>query len=251
MKIREWDENVANTWRFKLPPVRPAFFELAEIEKVLARVKTGKKVLILGTTAEFIDLAYRKGLDITIADKDRGNFAVLNKTRYHYMAHKEKLVVKNWLDLDGKYDVILGDLVLNVLPFDKQNILLRKLKNLIKKDGIIVLRTWVLDKKKNIKTLVKGYDGKVPIFSYYALPLLRYFYDHKKNYVICRDVVFELKKLWKEGIVPKDVFEEFKKQWSVRYLPDWIPKKDDLERDLKKYFRIRKIGLIYVLKRKN
>lgn len=101
------------------------------------------QALILGATPELRDIVLSYHHYLTTVD--RSWEALDEKTRLmHYKnSSHEKLVVKDWLEMDfpaNSFDAILGDGVLTVLKREDQKKLLKKLRKFLKPTGSLLLR---------------------------------------------------------------------------------------------------------------
>lgn len=101
------------------------------------------EALVLGATPELRDIVLSYGHYLTTVDHDLKAIEEKTKLMHYARSPNEKVVAKNWLDMEfpaNSFDVILGDGVLTVLKPDQQKKLLAKLKKFLKPTGSMLLR---------------------------------------------------------------------------------------------------------------
>lgn len=101
------------------------------------------QALVLGATPELRDIVLSYHHYLTTVDKDWEALDEKTKLMHYKNSPHEKVMVKNWLEMDfsaNSFDVILGDGVLTVLKPDDQKKLLKKLKKFLKPTGSLLLR---------------------------------------------------------------------------------------------------------------
>ncbi|MDP2630980.1 MAG: class I SAM-dependent methyltransferase [Candidatus Uhrbacteria bacterium] len=128
----------------------------------------GKRILMLGSTPELRDLlAEEASAKIYVADfSEQMPQAMLRFTK-RVDPQKEEWIKANWLDLpfpERFFDVIVGDLVLQQFPPEKELVFLEKVRNLLKSDGVFISRFQFLDKtyynEENLAEVIsKTLDG--------------------------------------------------------------------------------------------
>ena len=108
-KKYSWDTNIARDWKWVTTPSRPSLSELRVMERVLEEYPRGSKILILGSTAEFRDMAYELGFKTTIVDYQPRNFETLYKhcrhpaiengdEKFSSVAGVTKIIEEDWMD---------------------------------------------------------------------------------------------------------------------------------------------------------
>lgn len=118
-----WTSELADTWRWYTPPSRPSSFDLRTCSKYLTnwrREFPGRRphILILGSTSEFRDWAFREGAMATIVDKSRQYYERASDQVVHRNP-LESVKFLAWEELDDVecYDFAVGDLVIgNIQP---------------------------------------------------------------------------------------------------------------------------------------
>lgn len=155
-------ENQVYSWDNYPSPIRPSRGDIGIYRNFLKQKTAKKNILILGATPELRDLvAEEAGAKIYVADFSyRMPYAMLKYTK-HADPLKERWIKDNWLELpfpQGFFDVILGDLVLQQLPPQIEDAFLKKMRLLLKQDGIFISRFQFLDEefqKQNIDDIVR------------------------------------------------------------------------------------------------
>ena len=264
-----WDPKVANVYRKMLPPGPPSKSELKIYERYIKEVKRKRdpKILILGSTAGTRDLCSKYKLAYTSVDYHEVNFRIMGTV----LKYKDtgRLIVADWqkMNLNEKFDLILGDIAFHMMPFKDLDKVLVRLKKILKKDGVIVHRSW-MRKKGHFKDLAKFLKNeypklrkkKIPSFTILVLPFLMYYYDEKKDQVLFAQNLKDFKKFVDRGLLPKKDYDNFDYFLNAYFLPMTYPLKPRFEAKLKKYFKINKIlkgadwyrdyALMYILDQK-
>ncbi|MBI1970143.1 class I SAM-dependent methyltransferase [Candidatus Woesearchaeota archaeon] len=139
--------------------------ELDQIRRVLERnVKKGDHVLVLGATAELRSIALELGCNVVSVDisldmiqKREGNVTVKDHT-------KDVVARGNWLDMwflgKHQFSAVLADASFNNVSFDHMILLMKKLPQLLRPEGIILFRHLNLHNSISINELVELYQKK-------------------------------------------------------------------------------------------
>ncbi len=244
-----WASNLAQVWDKILPPARPSISELKIFEKYIKKLAKNKnaKILILGATPELRDLVLKHKLVPICADINKENFIALKKLMKH--KGKEIFIHSDWLKLKGKeiYDLIIGDTSLTMLPWKKWEDYLKRFKQIIKKDGMIVHRSDVRfseDEKRTpleIFQLYRKSKKKAPIFSSILISLCITFHRKDKEYCNLNELIKKVKGLYKKGLISKKECRGITDFLVAKGLKVIIPRKKEFEKMARKYFRIVKI----------
>ena len=134
-----WDQ--IKTWHFVLPPSRPSAYHLNCIKKLVSTLDQSHPVAVLGCTPEFRDLLVETGhRNIYILDKNKDFFKLMTELRIH--SSKENVVYGDWMDTLSNYknyfSLILSDLTIGNIPYDKRKLFYQLVTQALKKDGIFV-----------------------------------------------------------------------------------------------------------------
>lgn len=114
-----WPAELADSWRYYVPPNRPSRFELDVCARIAAEMLVGLcrplKILCLGSTSEYRDLAFELRAECVIVDNSLGYWGEVSKEVRH--PTDERLVLSDWLEMDfcEDFDLVLGDLVVGQL----------------------------------------------------------------------------------------------------------------------------------------
>lgn len=230
MTVFKFSEDVDTVWHViewwkgsKFRPTGVLHFYGKHLEKL--RDRRDPHVLILGVTPELRMLALRKGCRVTAADismvmlnamSEFMNYNGLDKTR-------ETVIHGDWLSVPLEkhgYDLVMGDGFLNCLGnISDYDILLAKLRDLLKPDGYVSTRssnlpdTW---KPMNIIEILENYEnskaGTTPpgffdITWSLRLALSADSYDEKSSRWTWEKVTRKLRMLDEEGKISHDTFK--------------------------------------------
>lgn len=249
IKKGTWTSNLARVWDKILPPARPFPSELKIFEKYIKKFAKNKKakILILGATPELRDLVLKYKLTPICADINEENFIALKKLMKH--KGKEIFIHSDWLKLKGKeiYDLIIGDTAFTMLSWRKWEDCLKRLKQIVKKDGMIVHRSDVRfpeDEKRTPLEIFQSYrkfKKKTPIFSSIIIPLYITFRNKEKEYCDSNKLIKKVKELAKKSLISKKECRGITDFLVAKGLKVVIPRKEEFEKMAKKYFKIIKI----------
>jgi len=145
------------------PPVAPSKDDIKHIEFYLKKIsKKNPKILILGCTVGLRKLFSKYGLKIDLVDVTPQMFMHNPKT-LKKLKRKEKFIHANWLDmrLKKKYDLIVGDFVINNFPLRQRGKFLRNVKRHLEDNGLFITRILFQPKRKlSEKAIVDNYKNK-------------------------------------------------------------------------------------------
>jgi SAM-dependent methyltransferase len=243
----KWDNDIAMDWRWVIPPARPSLSELAVYDRLLGSYAPNSRILILGSTPELRDLAYFHQFHVTVVDYNKRTYNILK----HEMRHpsNERLIVQDWreMDLPRRYDIVIGDLVINMMPFDDLDRFFGNVLKGLKENGIFINRTWIripdvyASRKTSLDQILKEHSrdrSRLPYFFSLALPLIQYYYDEGKNHINFQTLLEGLDQAFAQGLINKECLDAFRRPWHRYLMPNWIPERGVLELKLKKYFNI-------------
>ncbi|MDO8566519.1 MAG: class I SAM-dependent methyltransferase [Candidatus Moranbacteria bacterium] len=165
-----WD-TIARFWDVTPIPVRLSK-DTIEIYRCFLKKNeekwVGKRILILGSTPELRDLLAEETIaKIYVADFSEQMPLAMQRFTKYVDSEKEEWIKANWLHLpfpEQYFDVILGDLVLQQFPPEKEPLFLEKMCGLLKADGVFISRFQFLDKtyyhEENLGEIInKTLDG--------------------------------------------------------------------------------------------
>ena len=244
-----WDPTLAQSWKFTKPPGHPSPSELKIYEGYIrwAKKRPDARALILGSTPEIRDLCAKHKLPVTCVDYHNENFYILRTL----MKRKgnEELVNQDWrkMKLVEKYDLIMGDVALQMIPLkDNQKILLR-LQNALKFSGFLVHRNWIRVRgayrtQQSVLAEYKRRAKKSGPFSALAMPMVQHCFDDKKGLVYYSQGIVDVLRQWSEkGQLDAKGYHAIAKGWSSYRMPNYLPT-DKQFRDVSgKFFTINKI----------
>lgn len=247
-------QQMALVWKKHVkPPSRPCPGQIKIWEKVLKeKIEEVKnpKVLILGVTPELRDLANKYSLCSIVCDVNLEMIKAMNEL-IKYKNSKEKITIRNWLEMDFKkesFDLILGDACLNQISSqEKIKKLLRKLKDFLRPNGYLLIREVVrLGQKPPVRGDWQEWFERYKEKKMEKMELVSFFkyqsdgnlYSKSPGKLDWPPVMKKLNFLYKKGKVPKKFYlwVENVFGWKSKYLLVFLKK--DLENLFKQYFRI-------------
>ncbi len=166
-KINTNIENLQKRWAMALPPLRPSAADLKVYRKLLKHclVKDGvTNVLVLGAVPEIRDLLGRFYTAVTVVGGDKKLVKALTSLRRSQS--RETIVIAPWqrIPLSNKYDVVIGDLALNLLPPRSSGTVLIRIAKLLRAGGHFIHRTMAFHQQAPValvKLLADWRRGKI------------------------------------------------------------------------------------------
>lgn len=218
-KNPNWKRKFAELWLNNwLAPPRPTPQELSFTKQYLKQLKQQKpdlQVLILGSTSEWRDLLIDLNISPTIVDFNQENYHILA----HAMKHKksypkhEKFICADWttMKLNKKFDLIMSEASLNVVPPKDLNKLLKNISFHLNKESVLLHKTWrrFNNHRPNIAYHLKKYKVKSNINTWLYLTHILinlYIYDFKNDYSPAKYRFALVKKLYQEEKITKAQF---------------------------------------------
>ncbi len=265
MKDVGWTRKVAKEWRKYKPPSRPSTTEVKIYDSYIRKLPKNSSVLVMGSTPEIRDLAAKYKMNVAICDWSEDVNEALKLLMKNKSSH-EAFFEQDWrvMKLGDSFDMVIGDCATTVVPYNDLEIVLSNIARHLKPDGIAVQRIWVRykDQKYTLSDVVRIFNKKPKNIHWYTwmlFPVFLHYYDKKKESLSGYDIYEKMAVDYKKGRVPKRVLDLFSLVKSHK-TPNNVLLKGDLERLLKRYFRIVKIDYgkdnfkrnapIYILKRK-
>jgi hypothetical protein len=241
-----WAEELAKMWKEYTPPSRPSKSEMEIYEKYFRAVPKGGSVLVLGSTAEFRDLAARYKLRIVLCDWSEKNMEALGLLMKE-KPHKEELSKRDWRDMDfpEKFDLIVGDAAFTVIPFEDGEKVAGRVASLLKENGVAVQRIWVRhgDHLPDDREIAEAYKKKpkgMGTYEWMLFPVFMRTYHLDEEYGKGTEACLHLKEAVADGALPKSLYEGVK-FLELHNAKTNIPRKEKLEKVLGNYFRIERI----------
>ncbi|MBW2982295.1 hypothetical protein KY343_05430 [Candidatus Woesearchaeota archaeon] len=230
-------------WKYYLPPARASPSDLRFIKKKILEKGKNPKVLILGSTPEYRELCGKLKIPIKLLDFSKKNYKYLAREVKH--KPKETFIQGNWLDtkLKEKFDIILGDNVINMLKKKDIPKLLKNVSHMLEKDGLFMPRTYIRDKGEHYtpEQIIKEYREKNYRYGLYAGTARAIYITALKNeHYVMNDLYKIVKKLYKKGLITKKELEFYGKNlgWENRNFNFFMPLREKLNKLLSKYFKI-------------
>lgn len=249
-KLR-WDMKLAEAWKNFPQPIRPCESELKIINKYLNEIikKKGKntRILILGSTPEFRDLAHSRKLPAYVVDYSEDNHRAL--TLLKKFKGKEVLFRQDWrkLKLKEKYDLVLAEASLNMVKKNEMPVVLRNVNRVLAEDGLFIAKTWIRLPAKglsieNMLDIYRKKHGKLSLKSAMTQYFYSLMYDPKKDTISLQKMFHQLKDLHEQGILTKKEFDSFKNlSYENTPLHLYMPYDNLFRRVANDYFKLEKI----------
>lgn len=144
-KKSEW-KKLAKTWAALKPPWKPSNERIKIYHEIIKKHVKRKEALLLGATPEIRDLLAKLKMKVTILDISPSMIRAM--TSLKKKKNEENIVIGNWLTtkLDKKYNLVIGDSVVNNLSLKQVNRFFQQVKGFLKDDGIFICQIAVIAK---------------------------------------------------------------------------------------------------------
>ena len=249
-ETNDLEKKMAARWKRLIPPSRPSKDYMALYEKyVLLEAEKKDKLTwgLLGCTPEIRSLAGKYQAEILCIDNNPAAFPAFRLLCEP--SKNEKFLCSDWLDvnLPEKFDVILGDGAVSMLPLEKHEALLNSIYKMLKPEGIALLRIHVIapSQFENPRQIFDWYRENAadkPVY-YATKPHLNQFCldpeTMKTNINLLQNMI---QNLYTDKIIDTEEFEAFEKlkdgSTELQYT-----KKELFEQIVAPYFKIE--GIYY------
>lgn len=228
----------------------------SEVKKVVDRLKdttktNGKiKALVLGCTFRYREVLTKFGIETTLTDLSEdmyktNTYAIEKRKKVNIKESKEKLIITDWvtMQLNNKFEIILGDFVLSNIMIDQRYLFLENVKRHLADKGVFITRCCNHPKKRFDSRQIAKYYKNRPLNLKYVNELwpdifYNYGYNPKTHLIHNRKSYLKFKKAMKAyKYMDKWVklFEEkiptTKKTWAIL-------KEEEQEKEFSNHFKI-------------
>jgi len=243
-KKKEW-QDYAKVWGYFQSPWVPSSERIRIYGKLIKKYSKGREALLLGATPAIRDLLAKLKFRVTVVDISPLMIKAMSSLRK--MKSREKVIIANWLTirLNKKFDLIIGDTVINNLHPKEYVRFFRRIRNFLQDDGVFINQSVVLTKHVNkIKITIDKIIGKLKKDPKYYENYLNSAYDylewscgHAKNHLIDWSTLEReyQKRLEKSEISPAE-FRLLSSGFKTLRISFYPEKK--LEKIMSKYWRI-------------
>ncbi len=175
----DWNEERARAWHKMQPPSKPSKSEI-NIYKKYFEIKKNEynpRVLILGSTVEFRQLAFELGFNVTVVDYSKTYHDIISEDLGENKAeilNSETPIYCEWSEMlpndkleEESFDIIIGDLAVGNVSYKKIDKFFENISKLLKKDGyflgksIYTYSDFKTDKHEIIKKLQELVDNNI------------------------------------------------------------------------------------------
>lgn len=145
-----------DSWEKFTSPSRPSRDDIRNYNRMIQislKNKMNPEILVLGSTPEIRDMLVKFSLlqkaKITCLDMSEDMYRAMSGLLKNDNMSNETFVLGNWINtkLDKKFDIILGDYVVDNIDHASREEFLKNISGLLKKDGAFIIRDYVLTKK--------------------------------------------------------------------------------------------------------
>ncbi|MDO8626565.1 MAG: hypothetical protein Q7K39_03900 [Candidatus Magasanikbacteria bacterium] len=204
---KTWTKHIADSWNMWTPPDRPSPGELAVYEKALQGILARKKnarLLVLGSTSEFRDLAAKYKVPCTVLEYRAENYDILGSLMKR-KKYRETLVVGDWrtAKLKQKVDLIVGDFCFGVVPKADQTKFIKNVSTFLAPGGVCMIKTFVrydANRGDLAASLVwyRKHKRNRPILESIMAPMFKYAYNFSTEVTTFPDVWKNFVKLYQK-----------------------------------------------------
>lgn len=156
---------LAAHWKKLAPPLRPSRGDIAVYKTFLRHAIRGirrPRILVMGATPEMRDLVHTHRAEVTVADFSSEMIkAMAELMKYKKKTSEEVWVKGNWATLPlkaGYYDIILGDGVIDNVPWVSHQQWMRHTQKLLKPSGHFITREFDSghDLERTLKNIIQS-----------------------------------------------------------------------------------------------
>ena len=250
--VKDWCDDFVHCWKYYPPPARASLSDIKFIEskikeEILKKGRENVKVLVLGSTPEYRNLCGELEVHCYCFDFSEYNYQYLSQEVKH--KPKETFILGNWLDVvpEGKFDIVLGDVVLNLIFKEEYPKMLSMVSKILEKEGYFIPRTFVRgkDEKWAGEKAVEEYrkDGsKTPVYTWLGRNLYMSAFDYEKEMLTMNKNWLVIVDLQNKGLLSKKEVDELSKlNDKGRDTYFHIPVKEEFDAKLSKFFKIKSI----------
>jgi hypothetical protein len=150
-EFAKWDA-LARSWNHFLSPCRPDKEDLDAVLKMIqgseSAAKSTLKVLILGSTPEFRDIAQSPDTEITVVDQNSSMVEHMQRLQLS-PNERETIVIEDWFtylpSVSDPFDVILSDLTQSNIPYELRHEFYRGVASALAVGGHFIDRIYKFD----------------------------------------------------------------------------------------------------------
>lgn len=248
-----WRTEFARAWvKYWVPPARPTPSELKKTRELIVAYRKkhpDASVLILGSTSEYRDMMVELGIIPTIVDFSNENFRILSGAM-KYRRVRQKLVIADWrtMRLGKKFDIILGEAAINVVPKPDWEKFLSSVTRHLKAGGLYIAKTWIRPSNtlpKITPALIRRWRKQIPKTNFLAIAkgaLYLAVYDLRRDRAFMRDLYPFIKNLFHRGAITKSEWMAYHRLGTEHTPFSFVfPLRKDLERRYRHHFRIKAV----------
>jgi len=240
-------QDFVHHWKYYLPPARASPSDLRFIKKKILEKGKGVKVLILGSTPEYRNLCGELNIPVTLLDFSRYNYDYL--TAEVKNMPKEIFHEGDWLTtvLQKKFDIVLGDNIINVCKKENLHVLLTNIAKMLKLDGFFMPRVYVREKGESYtgEKVIKEYKEKRKGQTFYEGTIRNMYlaaYNLKKDMLHLHDVWILVEDLHKKRIINDKELQCYKRMClKDNTFQFFIPLREALEKSFSTLFEIQEV----------
>lgn len=245
-----WEQAEVKEWKEINYPWKPDSKELREIDKVLSSLEISSRVALLGSTPEIRKLAARKKIKLDVIDFSEKMYIEMDKICKS--KNNESFIKSDWIKyfsgVNDNYDLVIGDLIERLLPKNEVILLSRALKNALKQNGRVLLRSDYyisklssekddLSREVNRLKRMKLKDGEIVDWLFFYLSTN---FKNKVNLVLLKKIrdFLEVVLVGNKVVGNNNVIQKFIKKWTYSPLNFYCRSVEDIESIWKRNFNV-------------
>ncbi|MFH1769925.1 MAG: class I SAM-dependent methyltransferase [archaeon] len=237
-----WKEDFVYAWKHFTTPSRPSPSELEYMKQRILEKGKDAKILILGSTPEYRNLCGELGLPVTLIDFNKTSYEVLKGLVDN--VPEETLVEDNWISvkLKEKFDIILGDNVVNVMPLPDMKAFIENLSKLLAENGLLFTRNYIRYEGEEYtpEKAIEEYRREGKDWPFQAGTLRNFSlagYNFDTQMVMLRDIWKGITRIHDKGLITDEEFKEYVNLSLDREGGFCIPLKEESEKWHEEFFK--------------
>lgn len=238
MEACAFDREMAERWHLYRPPARPSPGDIAIYESFMCeRART----LLLGSTPEIRSLARRYGHDLTAVDLDERVYRALEGLVDAPGGEAERFVSCDWLEMElrAKFELIIGDGSINMLPPHRHTRLFERLARHSEPGSLLLLRAYLLDEPRFStpgEVFARFRGTKDDLYTATKIHLSLLWVDRETGEMSNAVFWANLQALHDRGVTTEDEHRELARIFAEDTLSVYFVKRADLEEQVSPYF---------------
>ena len=238
-----FDRDMAERWHLYKPPARPSPGDTAVYESFM---REPMRTLLLGSTPEIRSLARRYGHHLTAVDLDPQVYRALERLVDSPGGEAERFVCCDWLEMELqlKFDLVIGDGSINMLPPCRHAKFLERLAAHSKRGSLLLLRSYLLEEPRfetPDEVFARFRDTEDDLYTATKIHLSQLWADRETGEMSNAVFWANLQELHNRGVTTEDEHRELGRILAEDTLSVYFVKRAEFEEQVAPYYVVEDI----------